>query len=675
MTGSETSTPSLLILCASVGLFALLGTTALAVQSDDAPIKVKGRLVVVDAAGTEQPEENGTAHVSIVTDETIFGMATEGGSPSRIFVIDGRFSFEIRKGERLRVDLLDLDHGQARPIANSSQDLVLFNFHSATFREPWPEELVVRARYLPPTRVHFVDAENHSELTGIDVVRQPNPSSDKIYGTPFSTPLSAYPLPYRADDVRLRSASSPLILQVDSETTLPFLQWSERLWGHTPGHCWTPFDVDYEAGGETTVALARSGSLRVRLTGPVPKVSARLVLKPREPGRPSDGDPARAPPDGLVDESEPSLLDWWPVSAEKESRFDGLPPGTYRLELQAGLATGPRYLLGSVAVTIEREKESFAELEAKPVPKLTTPSTIPFAIDLHLDRGWTDEPFVVTLEPSGVSRWSHAEVVRIPRAQLLSNAEAPDHWTSDGLSLAPGTWDLAIDRFRLLRQFRVDAKSHTVGVDVGPPVDVALHLVDARSRAPILVRKIDWHVPARDAAGGRLFAQWPLAAKHHTIRARVPAGPIEIFGENEEIDWSEPVVVNVGVSDRDVDVPLKRLVGIRVRFTLNDEPLEWGKVFRGKPPPDELVVPISWDYAYPDETAVSVLPKGTAADSPSAAKIYESSDEETCLLLPAPGTYVVTFREPARFLPIEAREITIPDERVVEVVIPLQRKE
>jgi len=634
---------------------------------------VRGRLVVFDGTGVEQAEESGTAFVSVLSDTTLAGLPVEEFEPRRVFVIEGRFTFKVRKGRRVRFELLELDHGQARPIPNSAKDGGPLSLDGATFPDPCADELVVRARYLPLVRVHLIDADDHAELSEIDVIREPKGETedDLVYGLTDSSPMSAYPPPFRRADVRLRYSTSPVVLQAESDPASLLERWRERLWCHSPGHCWAPLDVDYLIGGESTVLLARSGSMRVRLTGPVPPVGARLVLKPSVDTQRRDPSPSRSMSDGIVDESEPNLLDWWPVSAEKESRFDGLPPGDYRLELQAGVALGPRYLLGAVAVTIERGKEAVVELAASPI-STTTPRKFPVAIDLHLDPGWTDEPFDIEIEPS--SSWRSPDALRISRPQLVPMGDALNRWTTAGLSLAPGAWDLKIDRFRIRRRFLVGATATSVDLDVGPPVDVAFHLVDPRSREPVLVRKIRWSVPARDASGARLIGDWPLTPRNHTLRARVPAGPIEIFGENDKFDWSAPVIVNVGAADRNVEVRLNPLTGVRVRFTLDGESLSWERVYRGKPP-EEFEALSSFGLSWPDETAMSVVLKGAASSAAKLAALYDFSGESTCFRIPSPGTFIVTFRDPERFEAIAPREVSIPDERVVEVVIPLQRKE
>ncbi len=670
---SDRRSTSPIVLGACLGLFATFATVGNAAQVRYSECEVKGRLVVFDSTGAEQAEESGTAFISVLNDSTILGMPAEASDARRVSVIDGRFIFRIQTGERVRFDFLELDHGQARPLPNTASNAELLH-RGPTFAPTSAEELVVRARYLPRVRVHLIDAEDHSELSGIDVIRESMRTAMEasVYVSPFSNPLSAYPPPFRSDDFRLRSSISPLNFQVDSELLFPFPRWRERLWCHAPGHCWTPIDVDYLIGGESTVALARSGSLRVQLTGPVPPVGARLVLKPPERSTLSNGTPSPRPLEGVVDESEPNLLDAWPVSAEEESRFDGLPPGDYRLELQAGLALGPRYLLGSVAVTLERGKETFVELAASPVPKTPTPSRIPVAIELHLDPGWTDEPFDLTIEPS--APWPSPDAVRISRPQLMPKGDDRDRWTTSGLSLAPGTWYLKINRFRVLRSFQIGAMTTSVALDVGPPVDVAFHLVDARSRDPVLVRKICWSVPARDVPGAAQLGQWSLTPRNHTLRARVPAGPIEISGENDELDWSEPVVVNVGATDQNVEVPLKRLIGIRVRFTLDDETVAWGKVYRGTPN-EPFAIPSWLGFPFPDETAMTVVFKGNASSAAIRATLYDATLESTRFRIPTSGAFVVSFRDPVGFEPIAPREVSIPDERVVDVVIPLQRKE
>jgi hypothetical protein len=72
---------------------------------------------------------------------------------------------------------------------------------------------------------------------------------------------------------------------------------------------------------------------------------------------------------------------------------------------------------------------------------------------------------------------------------------------------------------------------------------------------------------------------------------------------------------------------------------------------------------------------MSVVPDGSTSSATNEAKLYDFSGKSTCFRLSRPGTFNVTFRDSDRFEPIAPREVLIPDERVVEVVIPLQRKE
>jgi hypothetical protein len=278
--------------------------------------------------------------------------------------------------------------------------------------------------------------------------------------------------------------------------------------------------------------------------------------------------------------------------------------------------------------------------------------------------------------PTSRSRSSSKEI-RIPRATLVPRGGALDRWTTTGLALAPGTWWLRVDRFRLLRKFEVDAASRRIELRVGPPVDVAFHLLDGRNREPVLVRKLCWSVPARDEAGERLFVDWPLAPRNHTLRARVPAGPIEIRGENDDFDWSDPVIVNVATSDFDIPVPLKRAIGIRVRFTLDDETLAWGRVFPGTPPECFAVLSSfsTTSLPFPDGSALRLVRSGASESEPNLAKLENWSTDTTRFLVPAPGSFVMSFRAPKEFEPIAPREVSIPDERVFDLVVPLKRKE
>jgi hypothetical protein len=195
--------------------------------------KLTGRVIVLDPDGRAHETESGTITWLVWSDDGT-------GRPAETTVDQGRFDVPGAVGTKLTPSNVVLD---GRAAFADAKDLVVDAAGPLELRVRWPSRTMLRV----------VDAETHTDLNEVQVV--------KARGWEHTT--DEHPGEVQAEQVLVEHATSPLELQPLKE---PFgTAWQDTLFARAPGYAWTRFQLDFTTGGEHRVELRRPAELEVTL--------------------------------------------------------------------------------------------------------------------------------------------------------------------------------------------------------------------------------------------------------------------------------------------------------------------------------------------------------------------------------------------------------------------------
>lgn len=641
-------------------MLALLALGANAHGQQSASVKVTGTLVVEDATGAEVADESGSA----IVDVREGSVGSWSGKPTKVFVIRGRFELNVPPDARLSFDVFDLDDGKAYWLTEGSAKR---RDQARGIEEgiaiPADRKLAIRARYAPKCLLVVTDADSGGPLLAVDVLLD-------VYHDPrrgivmrdrhWLGGRQIHPTPWSSSDLRVHNGMSPERLEVETET--PFIRWQESFWVHVPGYQWESVDVDFREGGELPVKLKRGGGLTLLVEGEEPPAGARYTLR-------SAGTPEEVANRGTLSFGGASSVDnkasaadrlaeWWPVSKSRPVRFDGIPPGDYIASVEVGERWNDSIVFAEQRVSIEVGAEAHAALELRGPPD--PPAPVPLALELHLDSGWRDAPFEAELVPSRVSPLVKQDVVRIARDSWVIDPQRRGVLIAPEKKVAPGSYRLRIGSFGLERGIRLDSGTAPIVLEIGAPVNVTLHFVDARTRAPVTPTYISWFLADPSGDDGPPSIVGPnLDYPSESFKVRVPAGRIGVLCRLEGYASSKPICIDVEKGVENVVVPMRHLAGVVVRFRIHDHDVPWTDVFHQKH---------GEGYA---AYSVELRATGAPDDEKDPVRSRGSFGCGCYFNVESPGDYRVTFPPIPGFDPIPSRVVKVSSDEFTDVAVDL----
>jgi hypothetical protein len=676
-----------------VAVFAALPpTSSRAAQQEPPLVEVSGSVVVDDGKGKSVSDETGTVLLGV--------HEGNGWRPQKAFLVEGEWKAKVPAGCQLSFELFALDDGIAywlldgeKPADGRSRRFGGDERRQKGLPIPPDGHLAVTARYVPPCRVHVVDAETGVELERVDALLDLCHTSDhSTYSEAHSLGKGQiYPTRWWQSDLRAHDKPSPLSLTIDLDETFP--QWSEALWVHAPGHCWAGVAVDYRTGGEQTVKLSRGGVLSVKVeserlpeeTKIVVRAAADAAAATTRKAPTEEGEEGKEGDDEGNDEeegfsgfgsSDGRLLEW-PFLPSQPRNFDAIPPGRYRVSLEVGDRSDKKLTFASADVEVKTGQSAVATLKVEKAPAI--PELTPLNGTIHVDPAWGSVKFEVEIEPVQVSPLLRQERLRLERDQLLRDPADPTTWRLPASKVAPGTYRLQIDAFGVGHVFTVLRAAKPVAIEVGPPVDATFHFVDAKSRAPLAVERPIWSLvesanPMDEFLGGGVhFRNDKEAPPGDTHALRVPAGRIGLRVEIEDYDSFTPVVVDVSADDADVTVPLRHLTGVRILFRLDMKPVDWNEALRGEKKEVEGQRFTMLDYEPKIRRRAPAKSSEKSGDDEQAESGSGPSHGGHYLAVEHAGDYTVTLPPIQGFEPVAPRDVTIRDQEFSEIVVELVR--
>jgi len=674
---------------------------ARAAPQEEQLIEVSGTVVVEDGKGGTVDDESGTIVVGV--------HEGNGARNQRAFLIEGQWKAKVPAGSKLSFEVLALEGGTGEWIVEGETKrppgknrMFAEGPRGQGLPIPADRKMAIRARYVAPCRVHVVDAATGAELEHVVVLL------DCYHSANRSTSLTGHslgrdqvhPTKWWKSDFRIQDAPSPVTLTVDSQET--FIYWSEELWLHAPGYCWAGVTLDYAAGGESTVKLARGGTLTVDvMSGRLPEQTSLCLRRARAPAAAAvPTDPHEADEDEVGDDEadDPSAdemdsddedddttnwksYDWrandtcleWPYTPGKPTTFDALPAGDYRLSLEVGERHGKRQTFATANVTMKAGAATSSTLRIENAPKI--PDPVPLRGSIRIDPAWGDVDFEVDLDPVQVSPLLPQERLRLDRQELARDPADRDVWKLPERGLSPGSYRITIDAFGLNCVRAVLRAARPIALEVAPPIEATFRFVDAKTKAPLAIDPPSWSLV--DPAA---FAIEPLEGMHfggvhfrhgeskssdtHTFR--VPTGRISLSVSAEDYATFEPIVLEVSDEEREFTLPLRHFTGVRVLLRVDGKPIEWESALR------EGAAPRSKEDFFDDEPIVRSRRPGHEEDE--ELRGWGTSRGGRYVVVESAGDYTVAPPPLAAFEPVAPRDVTVVDQEFTEVVFELVRK-
>lgn len=696
---------------AAIGALAWLvpNASAAAAPQDESKelVEVAGTVVVDDGKGGEVTDESGSIVLGVHSGRS--------WRPQKAFLIEGEWKTKVPVGTQLSFDVFELEGGTACWLLDGEKELPRTerSFESAGPRElglriPKERRMAVRARYVPPCRVHVVDAATGAELAHVVAVLDVYHDADRstMGNAHWLGPQQIHPTPWWDSDLRAKDAASPLALTVDLEQT--FSQWKENLWVHAPGYCWAPVEVDFRVGGEPIVKLVRGGMLDVVVAGESLPESTKIVVRkgrgsataaaPTQGAAESSGgeDDDESADDGDGDEGddegtprftvstngsfssmgfgggrEAVCAEWW-FAPRKRVTFDALPAGDYRVSLEIGERFGKRQEFATTNVTVKADATATATLKVDHAPEIPQPMALRGTV--RIDPAWGDVDFEVFLRPTGTSPLLPQKPLRIDRRELVRDPADAGLLKLPERNVAPGTYDLSIEAFGIERSVAVLRAAKPIAIEVGPPVDATFRFVDAKTKAPLQVQEPSWSAvdPANAIGesmgfrGMHFFSRDGETKTSDHFTFRVPTGRISVSASREDYDSFAATLLDVTADEKEFTIPLRHLTGVRVRLQIDGRPADWMEAMRGGQKPGSSLRFSDFEPHVRARAAGGAGEEAMAGMGPSQGGRYVAVEHA--------GDYTVSLPPLECFEPVAPRDVTIVDQQFTDVVFDLVRK-
>src|SRR5262249_47966738 len=155
----------------------------------------------------------------------------------------------------------------------------------------------------------------------------------------------------------------------------------EDLWIHAAGYCWQHLTANYREGGEQTLALERGGSLVVHVESDRLPEQTRFVLRAPKEGAGAAGDDDDEELVRPLRRSERDEALEWPSVPGAPATFDGIPAGSYRLDLEiVGGWREKSIEFASADVVVKAGATTNVSLDVADAPKIPDPVALRGAI-------------------------------------------------------------------------------------------------------------------------------------------------------------------------------------------------------------------------------------------------------------------------------------------------------
>ena len=494
------------------------------------------RFSVADAEGRVTTQLDGTAKIALMAEPTERNWATVGEA--------GRTRHAVVPVAGGRATVM-VDPGQVRilVITASFEGGWVQRQSEATWlpARPWRDttEVELRGVWLETIPVRVVDAARGLDLADVEVRK-----SMEQHGR--------HPSFGAAVDVIARRAASPFrVPRADPPRT------STVLWFHAPGTAWKAVDVPHERHQTVTVTLEPGGTLDVAAAGVRPKARSRVALYD-----------APAQSTEASDFGYPVARQSLPPNGESAT-FEGLRPGAYviRVEEEAGYRWR---VAGVAAADVHAGERASARvvIHATPPP----PPLAPVSGTLVVPSAWGRRGASLAMVPGPESKRSGPIDVELA---VVDGSPGHFRWS---VELREGSWEAWVGAPQWKARVDVPAGGvRDVWLELPPPADVHLTLVDADTGETLRKRSLRWSCPGVIDTGhsAKSFATRWTEAGAYAFRA--PASDVAVWFLDELTEFPRiPLQPGANV----LRVPFRRRCGVRVQLRESGELLGWDDACR-----------------------------------------------------------------------------------------------
>lgn len=498
-----------------------------------APVVVTGSALRVEAGGAEHAGEEGRFDLVVL----------QGGEREalEVEVHGGRFAFEAAADAVLWIHGLRLGGASVEVEGNP-------------FTIPADRFLAVRGRSLAGILLHAVDAGDEGdegELDGVEVRSAGSFLHQTTWRHPGAEPTGE----------PLARGRSPLFVPAAEDVL-----GQTACWVRAPGYAWAWSVLDFERGGEARVELVRAGALAVELVGYADWLQAEVRLWP----------PDSAPGDAYAFAKRTPDADHLAV-------FESLPPGAYAVAVERGWAQD-RVSFGSSSVEVT------AGSRARVAVQVELPERPPEARvrgELVLADGWEREDVAVAFAAQDeASAWADGPIV-VPLAAMEPAGRAVGAWGADRFAFdarlpAPGRWAILARPHEVRRLLEVPvAGLEGVELVVPPPALALVRVVDVESGETVRVDALRWSMPPLEGILATMLWIAPADPGEGRIRIRAPALGIQLHPTTPALVAVEPgQVYELHPGENELELEVRRQLGVRLRFLDGDEELPWSWEWR-----------------------------------------------------------------------------------------------
>ncbi len=589
---------------------------------------VEGTVTVLDAEDREHGEEDGEFLPLALLEGS-------GGGGRKVAVHAGRFRMHFPPGRELGIASLVLGGRSAylppdpkRPASGQTGERTRLQF---AVREGQP--IHVLARWARPFLLHVVDAHDRVELDDVTVV---------LARGNWTTNDALHPGALASAEKLVEQAPSPIELAGPHDRS--DLQWMDSVWAHAAGRTWGKTIVDFEKGGEATIALGPGADLEVTLIGTIPPAPATQRLS----YEPDDSQAVlRLRPRDL-----PALALEAPPARRGPTRFEGLAPGSFDLSLERGKSWDRPQRLGRTPVELVAGATTLAEIVIAPPQE---PRRVRVAGTLHLSHEWNCVWLDLRFEPFAVPGGTSLEARALGLADLAAIAGSPDLFRFELTPVLPGRYLVKCYAFAFQQMIETgDAGRDDLALSIGDPADVLVHALDAANDLPVrddglLLWTCRW--PGESRSGGLAATKWDEA--RHGWRFRAPAGEVELwvaFGSRlwELAEPSPYLAVRPG--DNEFTLRVRRAFGFFLRFEVDGRKVDCPR----------------------DATTIRIEPE---EGEPIAIEVRTFQDDGFFVRTPSAGRWRVVVPPLAGYEPVDPVEVTLQGGVIERLAIPLRRRE
>ncbi|MEW6742711.1 MAG: hypothetical protein AB1486_08120 [Planctomycetota bacterium] len=623
-------------------------------------IRVQGTVTVVDAQGIEHPSESGSFGPLFWK-----GSRADFGSSVRVDAA----SFELVMDPSCRLGIEQMELGGRRALLERTDPI------QVRAGEP----IALRAYWQAATILRVVDAESGADLRGITLVRCTEEHREN----------DIHPGQYGPEDIIAQNATSPVTLTRPADrfaNGIWIRRVSQVVWVHVDGYAWGRITIDYDFGGERTIALKPAAELEVTLVNyrrpaGTPEEGLSLeedafpqpMLRLRERPEPWPEEsvaveralaelratPEDAYPDGIrpteeeirawvhefyVERDErgpdreavsgPLLLERVP-EAQGPTVLAPVPAGAFVVSVEIGEAyAAGREVLAWANVTLEAGHQTRVTLQLKDPPRQEP--RIPVGGTLYLPTSWGRPRIAITLQATDLPDKDPIEI-SLSEMEPVPGRAGLYRWSAG--ELVPGQYEISIREFECSEIVQVDENTREdIHIELPEPAEVILRILDEDTRAPLDVEPIwvansEWSRAPRDPATGA-YCLW------------APAGRVT-FHISDEAYHSHVQQYDLLPGRNEITVTLRKACGVVIRAREGERPI-----------PMDVI-------GYPEVSEIDGRGGWTGGTS---------GDREVRMRVSNPGLYEIRVQPIEGYEPVPPAQIRIPPGEFVEHVVVLKRK-